>query len=62
MDACLCRLVALHVAEQKQCLMVGDLRSGYIVVSHSGELHAELSARCEETGRVPREWVRVFRQ
>lgn len=60
LDACLCLLVALHVAEQKQCLIVGDLQTGYIVVPHSAELHAELDARCKDTGREPSEWVRKF--
>ena len=62
LDACICMLVALHLAEAKDCLMVGDLKSGYIVVPHSAELHGELDARCVEIGRVPAEWVRAFRQ
>lgn len=61
LDACLCLLVALHLAEGKECLMVGNQETGCIVVPHSAELHGELAARCEETGRVPAEWVRVFR-
>jgi len=59
--ACLCPLVVLYLAEGKKRLMVGDLRSGYIVVPHSAELHGELDARCAETGRVPAAWTRAFR-
>ena len=61
LDACLCLLVALYLAEQKDCLMVGDRKTGYIVVPYGAELHAELDARCNQTGRVPSEWVRAFR-
>ena len=57
----MCPLVALHLAEGKDCLMVGNLESGYIVAPHSAELHAELDARCEVTSRAPAEWVRMLR-
>jgi hypothetical protein len=56
LDACLCLLVALHLAEGKQCLVVGNLQTGYIVVPHSAELQGELDARCVETGCVPAAW------
>ena len=61
LDACLCLLVALYLAEQKDCLMVGDRQTGYIVVPYGAELRAELDARCNRTDRVPAEWVRAFR-
>ena len=61
LDACLCLLVALYLAEQKDCLMVGDRQTGYIVVPYGAELHAELNARCNKIGQVPSEWVRAFR-
>jgi len=61
LDACVCLLVALYLAERKCCLMVGDRQSGYIVVPYGAELHAELDARCNQTGRVPSEWVQAFR-
>ena len=61
LDGCLCLLVALYLAERKDCLMVGDRRTGYIVVPYGTELHAEIIARCIHTGRVPSEWVRRFR-
>ena len=61
LDACLCLLVALYLAEQQDCLMVGDRQTGYIVVPYGAELYAELDARCNKTDRVPSEWVRAFR-
>ncbi|MFI5387073.1 MAG: hypothetical protein ACHQ50_13245 [Fimbriimonadales bacterium] len=61
LDACLCLLVALHLAQRKDCLMVGDLQTGYIVVPYSAELRAELVSRCNQTGRTPSQWVRTFR-
>ena len=61
LDACICLLVALHLAEGKDCLMVGDLQTGYIVVPDNVELSDELATRCKKTGRVPSEWVQKFR-
>ena len=61
LDACLCLLVALYLAEGKDCLMVGDQQTGYIVVPYGAGLRAELNGRCNRTGRVPSEWVRAFR-
>ena len=61
LDACVCLLVALYLAEGKDCLMVGDLESGYIVVPHGTELRSELDARCNNTSLTPSEWVRLFR-
>jgi predicted RNase H-like nuclease len=61
LDACLCLLVALYLVERKDCLMVGDGQTGYIVVPDGAELRAELVARCNQTGRAPSEWVRPFR-
>ena len=61
LDACICLLVALYLGERKDCLMVGDRQTGYIVVPYGPELRAELDARCNKACRVPSEWVRVFR-
>jgi predicted RNase H-like nuclease len=61
LDACLCLLVALHLVRKDNCLMVGDLQTGYIVVPHGAGLFAELEERCHRTGRTPSEWVREFR-
>ena len=61
LDACICLLVALYLAELRDCLMVGDLNSGYIVVPYGKDLYGELTARCEKTGRDQSQWVRLFR-
>ncbi|HYM08374.1 MAG TPA: DUF429 domain-containing protein [Terriglobales bacterium] len=61
LDACVCLLVAVYLAELKDCLMVGDRQTGYIVVPYGTNLRAELDSRCNQTGRAPSEWVRVFR-
>ena len=61
LDAYLCLLVAIYMAERKDCLMVGDLQTGYIVVPHGANIHAELDTRCKKTGRVPSEWARAFK-
>jgi predicted RNase H-like nuclease len=61
LDACVCLLAALHMAEKRECLMVGNLDTGYIVVPYGKSLAEELESRCEQTGRTPTEWVRSFR-
>lgn len=60
-DACICLLVAVRLADQKACLLVGDRESGYIVVPHNAELATELGERCQRVGREPSAWVRGFR-
>ena len=60
LDACVCLLVALYLAELRRCLMVGSRDTGYIVVPYGEELCEELRTRCERTGRAPSEWVRSF--
>lgn len=62
LDACLCLLVALGFSEGQECLMIGNLETGYIVVPYSAELRAEFEARCNQTGRASSEWVRAFRR
>jgi predicted RNase H-like nuclease len=54
-------LVALYLAERKDCLMVGNRQTGYIVVPYGVGLGAELEVRCNRTGLVPSEWVRAFK-
>lgn len=61
LDACLCLLVALYLTERKDCLMVGDLQTGYILVPNGETLRMELETRCRETSRETSQWVRVFR-
>lgn len=60
LDACLCLLAALHFAESKDCLMVGNLDTGYIVVPYGEGLREELECRCRQTDRDPAGWVRSF--
>jgi len=60
LDALLCLLVAINVAEGYSCLMIGDTQSGYIVVPHNEQLKAELEARCVQTGRPPGQWLHIF--
>jgi predicted RNase H-like nuclease len=61
LDACLCLLVALHLAEGKECLMVGNTESGYIVVPHDDALRDELCTRCGTIGWEQSRWLRVLR-
>lgn len=61
LDACLCLLVALHLVERKDCLIVGDQATGYIVVPDDARLRAELDDRCRQTERASSDWLRVFR-
>ena len=60
LDACLCLLVALYLAERNDFLMVGNLDSGYMVVPNCESLRAELETRCRKTGREPSQWMRKF--
>ncbi|MBW2279348.1 MAG: DUF429 domain-containing protein [Deltaproteobacteria bacterium] len=60
LDSCICLLTALHLADQRECMMVGDTDTGYIVVPFGDFLRDELHARCISTGRTPKEWVRSF--
>jgi predicted RNase H-like nuclease len=60
-DACLCLVTALYLAEGKECLIVGDQQTGYIVVPHDADLLAELNARSTAIGRIPADWVQRFR-
>jgi predicted RNase H-like nuclease len=62
LDACLCLIVAIYFSEGKDCLMVGDLHTGYIIVPCNNGLYTELETRCHDTGRVPPHWVRVFQK
>lgn len=57
LDACICLLTALQMAES-ECLMVGNQNTGYMVVPYGKSLSEELEARCQQTGRVRSEWVR----
>lgn len=58
LDACLCLLPGLHLADGCSCLLAGSNDSGYIVVPDSRQLIEELRASCKVTGRDPDKWVR----
>lgn len=60
LDACICLMVALYLAELKDCLIVGDTYTGYIVVPYGDGLRWELEKRCKKTNRDPSLWVRSF--
>jgi predicted RNase H-like nuclease len=60
LDACICLLTALYMAEHRDCLMVGNTDTGYIVVPHGDGLHRELDKRCKKTNRDPSIWIRRF--
>jgi predicted RNase H-like nuclease len=62
LDACICLIVAIYFSEGKDCLMVGDMQTGYMIVPCNNGLCTELENRCHDTGRVPLQWVRVFRK
>lgn len=61
LDACLCLLVAFYMTERKDCLMIGEQETGYIIVPYGDKLREELETRCCKTGRIPSQWVRIFR-
>lgn len=60
LDACLCLLAALHLADGRECLMIGTLESGYVVVPHGSELHQELIDSCERASRAASQWLHRF--
>ena len=60
LDACLCLIVALQLVEQRTCLMVGDMSTGYIVVPYGDMLARELSERCPRAGYDGSDWVHEF--
>jgi predicted RNase H-like nuclease len=60
LDACICFLVALHLARGDDGLLVGCRNTGYIVVPWSDPLRSELAARCLELKLDPDDWVQPF--
>lgn len=57
LDACLCLLVAMDMAEGKDCMVIGEQKSGYIVTSASEMVKNELTQRCIQTERDPTRWI-----
>jgi predicted RNase H-like nuclease len=62
LDACVCLLVAIHMAQGKNCLMIGDLENGYIVVPDSDVLQAEFAEFRARPGKSETAPVRTFQQ
>lgn len=62
LDACLCLLMAIEFIIGNECLMVGDIQSGYMIVNCDHGLREELENRCRKTKRNPLQWVRVFQR
>lgn len=60
LDACLCLLVAMDMAEGNACVVVGEQKSGYIVTSASEKMEYELTRRCIQTDRDPTNWICRF--
>ncbi len=59
-DACICLLVGTYLAAHDDCLLVGNMDSGYMVVPHNPVLRDELERRCRATKRDPENWVKKF--
>lgn len=57
LDACLCLLVAMDIADGKNYLVVGEQETGYIVTSDSELIASELTQRCIQTDRDPTRWI-----
>lgn len=54
-------LVALNLVAGKECLMVGNLDTGYIVAPHDAKLEMELKDRSMLSDRDATQWVHTFR-
>lgn len=60
-DACICLLVALCLSDGADCLMVGTVEEGYMVVPFSDPLAGELRDRCLDVSFRCEDWVRSFK-
>lgn len=60
LDACICLLVAIQIAESSACIVVGNATTGSIVSPHGHQLREELEERCRKIDLDPHEWVREF--
>lgn len=61
LDACICLLMGMHLVGKKDCLFVGNMATGYMVVPYGETLYKELAVRCEITGRDSVEWLHKFK-
>jgi predicted RNase H-like nuclease len=57
-DACLCLLVGICLVENKDCMFIGNMEAGGMVVPYSEALYEELGVRCDKTKRVRTDWIR----
>ncbi len=60
LDACICLLVSMWLVEKRECLLIGNFESGYMVVPGQKLLAKELQSRCVATSRNPSHWVRCL--
>ena len=60
-DACICLIVALRLVESQDCVMIGNMDSGYMVVPATAAFVTELDVRCRETGREPGSWITALK-
>lgn len=61
LDSCICLLVGMLMSESNDCLMVGDMKTGYMVIPYGELLYNELAQRCRETKRIPENWIQRFK-
>ncbi len=59
LDACICLLVAIQLARNENCLVIGNYETGYIVVPDSQAIRDELKFRCDLTAKNHLEWIRT---
>lgn len=63
LDACICLLVGMQMAAHEDCLLVGNMDTGCIVVPYCQTLYQELAVRCEKSNpkRHPGDWIKKFK-
>lgn len=63
LDACICLIVGLRLISGEDCMFVGNMESGYMVIPYESErtLYQELEKRCAKTGRPDVGWLHKFK-
>jgi len=63
LDACICLLVGMHMVGKHDCLFVGNMDTGCMVVPYGVTLHQELAMRCMQSNpiRQPDDWITKFK-
>ncbi|OGS93078.1 MAG: hypothetical protein A2061_09715 [Gallionellales bacterium GWA2_59_43] len=63
LDACICLLVGMLMAMNKDCLFVGNMDTGYMVVPYDETLYQEIIDRCGNSNpkRYPVDWIAQFK-